>query len=76
MNAHASPVRSDEFITIIGASMAEIIDEYNAQGLAQQHFSILHRVGPHRFTKCGPDGSHALFGGETLVAATFRRQPA
>jgi hypothetical protein len=65
---------SEEFITLIGASMDEIHLAFREQGLAERQFSILHRVGRHRFQRCSGAGAEPLFDGETLVAATFRRQ--
>ena len=65
---------SEEFITLIGATMDEIHAAFREQGLAERHFSILHRVGRHRFQRCSGVGAETLFDGETLVAATFRRQ--
>ena len=63
----------DEFITIIGATMAEINAEYHAQGLADRDFSIVHRIGRHRFTRVGSGASEDMFGGESMIAATFTR---
>ncbi len=63
----------DEFITIIGASMAEINAEFRAQGLADQEFSIVHRIGRHRFTRVNGEGSEPMFEGQPMIAATFTR---
>ncbi|WP_454814176.1 hypothetical protein [Labrys neptuniae] len=63
----------DEFITIIGASMAEINAEYHAQGLADRDFSIVHKIGRHRFTRVGGGASEHMFDGQSMIAATFTR---
>jgi hypothetical protein len=63
----------DEFITIIGASMAEINAEFRAQGLADREFSIVHRIGRHKFTRVASGEAEQMFGGEPMIAATFTR---
>lgn len=63
----------DEFITIIGASMAEINAEFRAQGLADREFSIVHRIGRHRFTKVNSGAAEDMFDGQPMIAATFTR---
>ena len=63
----------DEFITIIGASMAEIHAEFRAQGLADREFSIVHRIGRHRFTRVNGGGAEQMFEGRPMIAATFAR---
>ena len=63
----------DEFITIIGASMAEINAEFRAQGLADREFSIVHKIGRHRFTRVNSGGAEHMFEGQPMIAATFAR---
>jgi hypothetical protein len=63
----------DEFITIIGANMAEINAEFRAQGLSDRDFSIVHRIGRHRFTHVNGGGTQAMFEGQPMIAATFAR---
>jgi hypothetical protein len=63
----------DEFITIIGANMAEITAEYQAQGLADREFSIVHRIGRHRFMRVNEGASEQMFDGQAMIAATFTR---
>jgi hypothetical protein len=65
----------EDFVTIIGSDVAQIIGAFQAQGLAEQEFSILHKIGRHRFTIVGEDGSSPMFEGRSLVAATFARRP-
>ncbi|CAM5767901.1 hypothetical protein LMIY3S_02318 [Labrys miyagiensis] len=63
----------DEFITIIGANMAEINAEFRAQGLADREFSIVHRIGRHRFTRVSSGAAEEMFEGQPMIAATFVR---
>jgi len=65
---------SDEFVTIVGTDLAEITREFHAQGLSEQHYAIVHRVGRHRFTMAGSESSEAMFEGKSLMAATFARR--
>lgn len=66
--------RDDDFITIVGTDIAEITREFHAQGLSERQFSIVNRVGRHRFTMAGSDSSEAMFRGKPLMAATFARR--
>jgi hypothetical protein len=63
----------DEFVTIIGANMAEIHAEFQAQGLSDREFSIVHRIGRHRFTRVDGNDVEHLFSGKPMIAATFTR---
>jgi len=63
----------DDFITIIGANMDEIHAEFRAQGLADRDFSIVHRIGRHRFTHVDSGAAESMFGGQPMIAATFVR---
>jgi hypothetical protein len=74
MTDNFETARDAEFITIVGTDMAEITREFHAQGLSERHFSIVHRVGRHRFTMADGEGSQAMFGGKPLMAATFARR--
>ncbi|MCK0196093.1 hypothetical protein MWN34_04115 [Ancylobacter sp. 6x-1] len=66
----------EEFVTIIGANPEEISRAFQAQGLADQHFAVVHRMGRHRFTMAEGADSSTLFDGRPLVAATYvRRHP-
>ena len=64
----------DEFVTIVGTDLAEITREFHAQGLSEQDYTIIHRVGRHRFTLAGRESSQAMFEGKSLMAATFARR--
>ena len=66
--------RDDEFVTIIGTDADEISRTFCAQGLADQEFSIVHRMGKHRFAFADGEQAGALFDGRPLVAATFARR--
>ncbi len=65
---------NDEFVTIIGADMAEIANEFRAQGLSEKQYCIVHRAGRHRFTHVDGDRAQPMFDGRTLIAATYRRR--
>ncbi len=69
--AHA---QHDDFITIIGADMDAIAREFQAQGLSARQYSIVHRAGRHRFTRVDGDKTETMFGGQPLIAATYRRR--
>ena len=74
MDAQPHPTDSDDFITIIGATMAEITGAFREQGLAERQFTIVHRTGRHRFTRVTDGTSEPMFEGEPLIAATFARR--
>ncbi len=75
MTHQTHSAEADEFVTLIGASMEEIYAAYRAQGL-ERDFSIVHRVGRHRFTKVNGDAPEAMFDGQPMIAATFWRRSA
>lgn len=62
---------NEDFITIIAPSMAEVMDSFRNQGLAERDYSIVHRAGRHSFTMAG---GQKLFDGAQMVAATFARR--
>lgn len=72
MSAQLQPDH-DEFVTIIGADMADITRSFRAQGLAEREFLVVHRTGRHRFTRVDGDATETMFEGEPMIAATFRR---
>jgi hypothetical protein len=74
MSTAESANQQDEFVTIIGRDFTEIANEFRAQGLAAQEFSIVHRIGRTRFTRVDGDKSETMFDGEQLIAATFQRR--
>jgi len=63
----------EDFVTIIAPTLAEVMQSYHAQGLAAQNYVIIHRPGNHSFTYVG-EATTCLFGGASMVAATFMRQ--
>ena len=71
---HTDTPRDDEFVTIIGTDADEISRTFCAQGLADQQFAIVHRMGKHRFAFANGEKAGALFDGRPLVAATFARR--
>ncbi len=73
MNEQHHIERSD-FITIIGRDMADINRQFKAEGLSEANYSIVHRIGSHRFTVVEGASAAPLFGGERMIAATFQRR--
>ncbi len=66
---------NEDFITIIAPTMAEVMDAYRMQGLAEKHYAIIHRAGRHSFAFAGGDDQVTpMFDGEQMVAATFARR--
>ncbi len=65
-------IERDEYVTIIGATMSDVMREFRTQGLAEKNYSIVSRVGHHQFTLAGQQ-SEQMFAGEPMLAATFRR---
>jgi hypothetical protein len=74
MENQDQPPEPDEFITIIGASMADIANAVSAQGLATREFAILHKIERHRFTIVKNGATESMFDGQQLLAATFARR--
>ncbi len=66
--------RDDEFVTIIGADADEISRTFCSEGLADQEFAIVHRMGRHRFAFANGEQAGALFDGRPLIAATLARR--
>ena len=74
MEIRERPTDADEFITIIGASMADIANAVSAQGLASREFTIVHKIERHRFTVAKDGETSSMFEGRQLLAATFARR--
>lgn len=74
MEKQDQPTEPDEFVTIIGASMADIANAVSAQGLATREFAILHKIERHRFTVVKDGAAQSMFEGQPLLAATFARR--
>ena len=68
--------RFDEYVTIIGPNMTEVMRQFHDQGLDEKGFAITGRIDRHRFEMADADGVHHLFGGEPMLAATFMRRVA
>lgn len=67
--------QDEDFITIIAPTLAEVMDAYRAQGLAERQYAIVHRAGRHSFTLAGQSvPATTLFEGAPMVAATFSRR--
>ncbi len=64
----------EEFITIIASDAADAMRQFRQQGLDRQGYSIVHRMGAHRFSVVTGDTPTALFGGQAMIAATFSRR--
>lgn len=64
---------TEEFVTIIGPSMVEVMRQFKARGLDQMGFAIAGRVGRHQFAFSEDGTATDLFGGERMLAATFSR---
>lgn len=73
-HTHTEPA-DQEFVTIIAPSIAEVMNAFRKQGLAELDYSIVHRAGRHQFTLVsGFEQSATLFDGESMTAATFARR--
>lgn len=70
-----SNVPQDEFVTIVGADAEEISRTYQQEGLAGQHFTIVHRIGRHRFAFANGAPAGGLFDRPMLAATFARRAP-
>lgn len=68
------PSERTDFITIIGRDMTDINRQFKAEGLAEADYTIVHRIGSHRFTVVDGSKASSLFGGERMIAATFQRR--
>jgi hypothetical protein len=71
---HANTPGEEEFVTIIGRNADEISRAFRAEGLAERQFSIVHRMGRHRFALAEGEDARSIFDGETLLAATYVRR--
>jgi len=64
----------DEFVTIIAASMAEVMGQFRARGLGAMGFAIAGPVGRHQFAFADDGGAKEMFDGQPMLAATFTRR--
>lgn len=70
--SHTSP--AEEVITIIAASMAEVMRKFNEHNLAARGFMIAGQAARQTFTHAGETGAGDLFDGKPMLAATFIRR--
>ncbi len=68
------PSGSEEFVTIVGGTAEEISQTFREQGLAEQDFTIVHRIGRHRLALPTGQDLLSLLDGRQLVAATYTRR--
>lgn len=74
MNAQPHTHRTaEEFITIIGPTLGEVMRQYKDRGLAAAGYAITGQAGRHQFAVAGSGETAELFDGTPMVAATFRR---
>ncbi len=66
----------EEYVTIIGPSMSEVMRQFQTQGLDAEGYTITGRIDRHRFEMADATGVHHLFGGKPMLAATFMRRVA
>lgn len=76
---HAPPGSNpgpEEYVTIIGPNMTEVMRQFHDCGLNTKGYAIAGRVTRHRFAMADATGAHDLFGGTPMLAATFVRRRA
>ncbi len=66
----------EEFVTIIATDAGEAMRQFREQGLDRLGYAIVSRVGAHRFSVVDAGTPTDLFGGRSMVAATFSRRVA
>lgn len=64
---------TEEFVTIIAPTLGGVMQQFKARGLAAAGYAITGQVGRHQFALVAAEGSHDLFDGTPMMAATFRR---
>lgn len=67
-------IEREEYLTIIAPTAGEAMAQFKARALDAEGYSIAGRIGRHRFTLVGDDGSSELFSGDGMIAATFVRR--
>lgn len=63
----------DACVTIVAATMADVMREFSTRGMAASGYAITGRVLKQRFTLAGAEGASDMFEGRTMLAATFMR---
>lgn len=66
----------EEYVTIIGPSMTDVMRQFRAQGLDREGYAIAGRIDRHRFEMADASGVRHLFDGTPMLAATFVRRVA
>lgn len=70
----AKPNGNEEFVTIVGDTAEDIAKAFRDQGLAEQDYTIVHRIGRHRLALTEGRDLSSLLDGRQLVAATYTRR--
>lgn len=71
----SQPTQSrEEYITIVARDMNDVMGQFQARGLDALGYSIIGRVGRHRFALAEGGDSADMFEGEYMLAATFMRR--
>lgn len=66
----------DEYLTIIAPTVREAMEQFKTRNLGAQGYTIMGRIGRHRFSVVGETDSSDLFSGNDVIAATFCRRVA
>ena len=66
----------DEYLTIIAPSVREAMEQFKSRNLGEQGYTIMGRIGRHRFSVVGETENSDLFSGNGVIAATFCRRVA
>lgn len=76
MNAPAQPILSDcaeDLITIIAPTLIEVMTQFHSRRLAALGYFITGPVRRHHFALADESGAGDMFGGASMMAATFQR---
>ncbi|HQZ11887.1 MAG TPA: hypothetical protein PK286_03290 [Devosia sp.] len=68
--------QNDQFVTIIAPTAAEAMQQFRAQGLDRDGYTIVHHIDRHAFHVADGGDVTDLFPGRQMFAATFRRPTA
>lgn len=66
----------EEYLTIIAPSVREAMEQFKRRNLGEQGYTIMGRIGRHRFSVVGETENSELFAGNDVIAATFCRRVA
>lgn len=67
---------TEQYITIVAPSIAEVMQRFRDSGLAARGYAIAGPVARHTFSYAGSDGDEQPFGDSPMTAATFIRPTA